>query len=161
MKVLVLSSRTGKSLEMLHELYRVHSAVCSAKAPWGVVRLNTPRTEEQWEALNAMRFDIAVSLGFMSHIPAAFFRRTQTINVHPGKLPLFKGKDPQLQALKAGVEWTAVTVHRVVEEIDSGKILVEVPVRITNIDHHLPEFEDRLRTIAVYTVAALLHALEV
>jgi folate-dependent phosphoribosylglycinamide formyltransferase PurN len=101
-------------------------------------------------------FNVAISLGFMLHIPKEFFEQTLTLNVHPGKLPTFKGKDPHLQALKAGVEWTAVTIHKVVEELDSGEILVEVPVRINKNDTAI-SLEERLRFVAVYATASLLY----
>jgi folate-dependent phosphoribosylglycinamide formyltransferase PurN len=159
MKILVLSSRTGKALTLLHALYPVHSAVFKGEVPEGVCHFPSPYYDEDWLALRNMNFDVVISLGFMKHISRILFGYTPTINVHPGKLPIFKGKDPHLQALKARVTQTAVTIHEVSEEIDSGKILVEVPVRIYQAD--TPErLEQRLRLTAVYAVISLLHGME-
>jgi folate-dependent phosphoribosylglycinamide formyltransferase PurN len=160
MKVLVLSSRTGKALRMLNELYPIHAAAASANVPRGVLSYPVPVTVTQWEKLLGRNFDLVVSLGFMKHIPKEFFRFVPTVNVHPGKLPDFKGRDPHMQALKARADWTAVTIHRVEEELDSGEILVEVPVRITQMDYRVADFEERLRKIAVYATAAFLNGFE-
>ncbi len=159
MKILVLSSRTGAALTMLNNLYPIHTAVTNHKPPCGVVWLPTPKTDREWLALQSLNFELAISLGFMHHIPKLFFEHTPTINVHPGKLPIFKGRDPHIQALKAEAEWTAVTIHKVTEEIDCGEILVEVPVRITKMES-IQKLEERLRTVAVFALASLLYGQE-
>ncbi len=159
MKVLVLSSRTGQALHWLHSLYPIHTVVSNSQPPTGLGWLPIPETEDEWKLLRALNFDVAISLGFMRHIPSVFFKHTLTINVHPGKLPCFKGKDPHLQALNAGAKQTAVTIHKVTEEIDCGEILVEVPVLISATDN--PEsLDSRLRYVSVYATAAFLHGME-
>lgn len=156
MRVLVLSSRTGKALKLLHALYPVHTAVSLHAPPPGVAWILYPK--QNWSWLREQNFDIVISLGFMSHIPNLLFEHIPTFNVHPGKLPAFKGKDPHIQALKAGVEWTAVTIHKVTEEIDCGDILMEVPVRINKNDTPT-SLEERLRLVAVYATASLLYGI--
>ena len=160
MKVLVLSSRTGKALRMLNELYPIHTAAAASNVTRGILPLQVPKTDRQWKELLDKNYDVVLSLGFMKHIPKVLFENVLTLNVHPGKLPIFKGKDPHIQALKAGADCTAVTIHKVTEEFDSGEIIVEVPVRITSLDWRPERFEDRLRTIAVYATASLLYGLE-
>lgn len=160
MKVLVLSSRTGRALHMLNDIYPIHAAVSATNVPRGILAIETPRTKEQWEKILSMYFDVVISLGFMKHIPRTIFENVPTLNVHPGKLPDFKGRDPHIQALRAKVDYTAVTIHKVIEELDSGEVVVEVPVRISSLDYPAQSFEDRLRHIAVLATAAFLYGLE-
>jgi len=63
----------------------------------------------------------------------------RVLNIHPSLLPSFKGAHAIEQALQAGVKITGCTVHYVVPEVDSGKILVQAAVPI------LPE--DTLETL--------------
>lgn len=160
-KIVILSSRTGQALKMLSYHYPIHAAVCAKEKPSCSLLLPTPQTEEDWKLLAQECDDcLVISLGFMKVIPPVFFESVYTLNVHPGKLPEFKGKDPHLQALRAGVEYTAVTIHEVVKELDSGKVLVEIPVRITDEEREVPSLLDsRLRRIAVLALRALLEGI--
>ena len=57
------------------------------------------------------------------------------INIHPSLLPAFKGKNAIQQALEYGVKVTGVTVHYVDEGMDTGQIISQHPLLITeNID---------------------------
>jgi methionyl-tRNA formyltransferase len=48
-----------------------------------------------------------------------------TINIHPSILPDHKGLDPVIQTLIADKKKIGVTVHRVLEALDSGSILAQ------------------------------------
>lgn len=52
------------------------------------------------------------------------------INIHPSLLPSFPGINAIEQALQAGVKVTGCTVHLVVEEVDSGPIIMQAVVPI-------------------------------
>jgi phosphoribosylglycinamide formyltransferase-1 len=52
------------------------------------------------------------------------------LNVHPSLLPLFKGLRTHERALKAGVAIHGCTVHEVVPELDSGRILGQAAVPV-------------------------------
>lgn len=56
------------------------------------------------------------------------------LNIHPSLLPLFKGLHTHERALQAGVDIHGCTVHEVVPELDSGRILGQaaVPVMATD-----------------------------
>ena len=62
------------------------------------------------------------------------------INIHPSLLPAFKGKDAIQRAFLSGVKVSGVTVHRVTDELDGGKIIAQYPVLIDNA-MHFDEFE--------------------
>lgn len=53
------------------------------------------------------------------------------INIHPSLLPAFPGKDAIGQALAAKAEWSGVTIHYVDEGMDTGPIIVQERVRIS------------------------------
>jgi phosphoribosylglycinamide formyltransferase 1 len=52
------------------------------------------------------------------------------VNVHPSLLPLFKGLRTHERALEAGVAIHGCTVHEVVPELDSGRILGQAAVPV-------------------------------
>jgi phosphoribosylglycinamide formyltransferase 1 len=52
------------------------------------------------------------------------------LNVHPSLLPLFKGLQTHRRALEAGVAIHGCTVHEVVPELDSGRILGQAAVPV-------------------------------
>lgn len=61
----------------------------------------------------------------MVEIPALAF-----LNVHCSLLPEYRGPDPIGTALRAGVPYTGVTVHRVDEGVDSGEILAQERIAV-------------------------------
>ena len=52
------------------------------------------------------------------------------INIHPSLLPSFRGIRAVEQALAAGVKIAGCTVHLVVPEVDSGRILIQAAVPV-------------------------------
>lgn len=50
------------------------------------------------------------------------------LNVHPSRLPHFRGPAPLFWQLRAGVEQSAVTLHRMSARLDEGDILAQAPV---------------------------------
>ena len=53
------------------------------------------------------------------------------INIHPSLLPAFPGKDAVGQALAAKAKWSGVTIHYVDEGMDTGPIIVQERIRIS------------------------------
>ncbi len=51
--------------------------------------------------------------------------RLACLNLHPSRLPRYRGPDPLFWQLRAGEADTGVTVHRVEPRIDAGAILAE------------------------------------
>jgi phosphoribosylglycinamide formyltransferase-1 len=54
------------------------------------------------------------------------------INLHPALLPSFPGRQGIQDAFDYGVKVTGVTVHFVDAGIDTGEIIAQVPVNITD-----------------------------
>lgn len=162
MKVAILCSRTGRSARILWPYNVVHAVIGDVEAPYGTLHYPNPRSESDWQELvETLGTDyLAVSVGFMQHIPKTFFSRILTLNVHPGSLPDFKGKDPHLQALRAKAPYTAVTIHKVIEELDAGPVMLRIPVKIYPADYLAPSsLDNRLRLVGVYALLSLLTGL--
>jgi formyltetrahydrofolate-dependent phosphoribosylglycinamide formyltransferase len=76
-------------------------------------------------ALRAHDVEIVALAGFM-RVLTAFFVRAWTgrlVNIHPSLLPKYPGVKTHERALEAGDAEHGCTVHLVVEEVDSGRIL--------------------------------------
>ncbi len=74
--------------------------------------------------------------GFMRIISPEFVRLYQNriINIHPALLPSFKGLGAQRQALEYGVRYSGCTVHFVDPEVDTGPIILQRVVHISEDD---------------------------
>ena len=68
------------------------------------------------------------------------------INIHPSLLPSFPGKDAIGQAFNAGVKVTGVTIHYVDEGMDTGPIIAQRAVEITENDSKA-ELQRRIQAI--------------
>lgn len=96
--------------------------------------------EETAGYFGANSFDLIVLAGYMRILPDDVLELGRFINIHPSLLPAFKGKDAIQRAFLSGVKVSGVTVHRVTDELDGGKIIAQYPVLIDNA-MHFDEFE--------------------
>jgi phosphoribosylglycinamide formyltransferase-1 len=88
------------------------------------------------ELLRQHHVDLVCLAGYMRLLSGAFVRAfpQRILNVHPSLLPAFPGLDAQYQALIHGVKVTGCTVHLVDENLDSGPILLQAAVPVTDDD---------------------------
>jgi phosphoribosylglycinamide formyltransferase 1 len=111
--------------------------------------------------LGAHRTDLVCLAGFMRLFTPWFVTRWsgRMLNIHPALLPQFKGLHTHRRALAAGVKRHGATVHFVVPEMDSGPVIAQdwVPVtqgdseetlasRVLEIEHRL--YPQALRLVA-------------
>ena len=75
--------------------------------------------------------------GFMSLLSENFVNKwnNKIINIHPSLLPAFKGKNAVKQALEKKVKTTGCTVHFVDKGIDTGKIIDQEKVLVSDNDN--------------------------
>jgi phosphoribosylglycinamide formyltransferase 1 len=75
---------------------------------------------------------LVVLAGFMELLTPLFLESfpNRIVNVHPALLPAFPGAHPVDDQLAYGVKVSGVTVHFVDEDVDSGPILLQEPVRL-------------------------------
>lgn len=78
-------------------------------------------------ALSGYRPDLLVIYGFNWILPPEVFQlpRFGTINIHPGRLPRYRGPAPVHWAIRNGDPEIGVSVHRVDDGVDTGPILAQ------------------------------------
>jgi phosphoribosylglycinamide formyltransferase-1 len=86
--------------------------------------------------LEHARVELVCLAGFMRVLGRAFVRSWagRIMNVHPALLPAFPGLAAQRQALDYGVKVTGATVHFVDEGVDTGPIVAQSSVPVSDAD---------------------------
>ena len=86
------------------------------------------RTIEQYP------IDLLVLAGFMQLLSPEFVKRfaARIINIHPSLLPKYKGLDTHKRVLAAKDKKHGLTIHVVTAELDSGPIIMQKEISISN-----------------------------
>ncbi len=89
---------------------------------------------EEEASKHLQNVDLICLAGFMRVLTPEFTHvwAGKMINIHPSLLPAFKGADAIGDALSHGVKITGCTVHYVTAEIDSGAIISQKAVEISD-----------------------------
>ncbi|WP_415362085.1 phosphoribosylglycinamide formyltransferase [Saccharothrix sp. BKS2] len=100
------------------------------------------------DAVEAHRPDLVVSAGFMKILGTAFLARFggRMVNTHPALLPAFPGAHGVRDALDYGVKVTGATVHLVDGGVDTGPILAQEAVVVTN-DDDVESLHERIKVV--------------
>jgi phosphoribosylglycinamide formyltransferase-1 len=85
-------------------------------------------------ALTDLQPDLVVSAGFMRILSAECVSKFKIVNSHPALLPLFPGAHAVRDALAAGATTTGTTIHWVDSGVDTGQIIAQEEVEITDAD---------------------------
>ena len=87
--------------------------------------------------LKSNKIDLICLAGYMRILSQRFVDEwpNKIINIHPSLLPSFKGLNAQKQAFESGVKFTGCTIHFVNNELDGGKIIDQVVVKINKKDN--------------------------
>ena len=105
-----------------------------------ILRSNYASKQEFDQALAAKLQEYGVNLvvlaGFMRILGSSFIDTFagKVMNIHPSLLPSFPGLHPQQQALDYGVKVSGCTVHFVDKGMDTGPIILQVPVPVYSDD---------------------------
>jgi phosphoribosylglycinamide formyltransferase 1 len=88
------------------------------------------------EALRSRGVELICLAGFMRLLTPWFVEQWhgRLLNIHPALLPAFKGLDTHARALAAGVKIHGASVHFVVPEMDSGPIIAQGALPVSNDD---------------------------
>ncbi len=86
--------------------------------------------------LKKKKINLVCLAGFMRVLSYNFIKKwsKKIINIHPSLLPSFKGLNTHERAIKMKVKYSGCTVHFVNEELDSGEIIDQDVVRISEKD---------------------------
>ena len=82
--------------------------------------------------LKKFSIDLICLAGFMRILSKNFIKKFNKpiLNIHPSLLPKYKGLDAHKRVLKNNEKYSGCTVHYVVPELDSGKIILQKRVLI-------------------------------
>ena len=74
--------------------------------------------------------------GFMKILSKKFIKnfKGKILNIHPSLLPKYKGLNTHQRAISNNEKYSGCTVHFVNSRLDSGKILLQKKVKISNSD---------------------------
>jgi phosphoribosylglycinamide formyltransferase-1 len=83
-------------------------------------------------AIEAAGADLVCLAGFMRLLSTPFIDRwrDRLINIHPSRLPDYKGLNVHQRVLDAGEKITGCTVHFVRQEMDTGPIVIQASVPV-------------------------------
>ncbi len=158
MKILFLGSSefsVGVLQRLLESRHKVVAVICQPDRPCGRGhKLTSPIIKEfaqtrgisvlQFEKVNqnideifSLDFDVFVTASFGQILSREFLSKKLGLNVHPSKLPKYRGATPLQTALLNGDTKTAVTVQKMVYEVDSGDIILSQDLAIDEEDDFL------------------------
>lgn len=96
-------------------------------------KLDDPNFIKKIKDLNA---DIAVVCSFNYKIPKVLLESVKDgfINVHPSLLPKYRGPNPYSVVLLNGEKETGVTLHFMNEEFDTGNLIFQMKMNISEVE---------------------------
>jgi methionyl-tRNA formyltransferase len=122
-----------------------------------VLQPDRPRGEEFAARLRALAPDISVVVAYGHLLPQAVIDLPPrgTLNIHASLLPDYRGAAPIQAAIRDGVEWTGVSIMRMVQRLDAGPVIMQLGTKV-NDDETYGELALRLSELGA---AALIEAL--
>ena len=158
---IALFSQTGQEIiDITNQVDRVPDLIISNNHP----RLISSKESKTLDILDEVVDDPKNTLitlnGWLRIVPPDKCTKYNIYNGHPGlitKYPELKGKDPQERAWKDIHKYDTVgsVVHRVVEEVDAGKINTYSEISTANI-LTLDEMYDALRSTSLISWGSFL-----
>lgn len=150
--VCVISDQAGAKV-----LDRARSAGISTQ----IIPMTSDRSD--WDqqiigALTDLQPDLVVSAGFMRILSAECVSKFKIVNSHPALLPLFPGAHAVRDALAAGATTTGTTIHWVDSGVDTGQIIAQEEVEITDADNE-ESLHERIKIVERRLYVATLQQL--
>ena len=150
MKILFLGTSDFSQIvleEILKSKHKVLAVVCQPDRPSGRGhKFIAPKIKEfaQQKGIKVFQFDkvsehidevfegvdVAVTASFGQILSREFINKKMCLNVHPSKLPTYRGPTPLQTALLNGDKMTAVSIQKMEYEVDSGDIILCEDVEI-------------------------------
>ena len=86
--------------------------------------------------LKELNIEVVVLAGFMRILTPEFIDtyRNRILNIHPSLLPSFPGAHAHRDAIEYGVKVSGCTAHLVDEGIDSGPIIMQTSVTLSDLE---------------------------
>ena len=110
--------------------------------PYKIVKLSDYENKEffEEEIINTIKkhdIELVVMAGWMKIMSPKFVNsfKNKIINIHPSLLPSFKGNNAIKQAITSGSKITGCSVHFVESEVDSGSLIMQAALSISDQDN--------------------------
>lgn len=121
-------------------------------------KLNIPITDEKITCdmiyqLENLKCDLIISAGYYFKIPIS--RKIKSINVHPSYLPEGRGPWPFPNVILKGLKETGVSIHELTENFDTGKVLIQQKIVISN-EENLDSLTFKSQKLATKLLAQIL-----
>jgi len=126
-----------------------------------VYQPQTLRDEVDQQDLRALKADIMVVVAYGLILPLAVLQtpRLGCINIHASLLPRWRGAAPIQRAIQAGDSETGITIIQMDEGLDTGAMLLRLPLPITD-DETGGSLHDRLARLGGEAVVEALSGLQ-
>ena len=87
--------------------------------------------------LNKNNIKLVCLAGFMKILPKYFIKlyKGKIINIHPSLLPKYRGLNTHKRVIENNEKYTGCTIHYVNNFLDSGKIIFQRKIKITQKDN--------------------------
>ncbi len=84
--------------------------------------------------INDKKIELICLAGFMRVLSKNFLKsyKGKILNIHPSLLPKYKGLNTHQRAISNNEKYSGCTVHFVNSKLDSGKIILQKKVKISN-----------------------------
>jgi len=153
-RIAVFASGNGSNFQVLAESFKVDKnnkiilLICNKKDAFVLKRaekLNIPYEiviykkndiiygeNKIIELIKKYDIDIIFLAGYMRVLSGDFLKKVKVpvINIHPALLPKYKGVDAIERAFNSEDKEIGITIHYVIEEVDSGEIILQKSIRL-------------------------------
>lgn len=122
-----------------------------------VLQPDRPRGADFLASIRELKPDISVVVAYGHILPREVIELPTrgTINIHASLLPDFRGAAPIQAAIREGLEWTGVSIMRMVPRLDAGPVIIQLGTTV-NEDETYGELALRLSELGA---AALIESL--
>jgi len=114
----------------------------NSEIPYKIVRSRDFQEKELFESeiINTLikyNIELIVMAGWMKIVTPFFINKfkNKIINIHPSLLPAYKGGSAIKDSLSNGSKITGCSVHFVDEEVDSGSLIIQAALSVSNDDN--------------------------
>jgi methionyl-tRNA formyltransferase len=106
----------------LHDAASLEPMARSANCP--LVDLTRPK-DEVLQAIGKLQPDMILVSCYARRLPEALLSLTQygAFNIHPSRLPAFRGPQPLFWQFHAGIEVFGISLHRMTGQFDAGPVI--------------------------------------
>ena len=121
-----------------------------------------PRLEDFVDELRGLQPDISVVVAYGHILPRAVIDLPPrgTLNIHASLLPRYRGAAPIQAAILDGADRTGVSIMRMVERLDAGPVILQLPTDVAN-DETYGELALRLSETGAAAIIEALALLEI